>query len=236
MSDSYRSITLIHSGVPCSDGAGVRLNRYIGSPQLDTLDPFLMLDFFFSEDAMMRMAEDLAYYKDEEDFEYDENFSKNLGRVIGAERVETLLFDLENYFEYSKFPDEMKHSIVFAKTKLKWDNENKAYVAKGDIWLGNIYDSELNALLEGYIIIEKGRNSDILTIYLQTEFYDEYYFQYKNGVMRAWSTNPDFTTAITEVSDGKRRLEGKKGAKPYRYMTAPEDVTEKFRKMAKKKY
>ena len=96
--------------------------------------------------------------------------------------------------------------------------------------------SELNALLEGYIIIEKGRNSDILTIYLQTEFYDEYYFQYKNGVMRAWSTNPDFTTAITEVSDEKRRAKGKKGTNPYRYMTAPEDVTEKFLKDVKKKY
>ena len=91
-------------------------------------------------------------------------------------------------------------------------------------------------LLKIYGTVKKGRNSDILTIYLQTEFYDEYYFQYKNGVMRAWSTNPDFTTAITEVADGKRREKGKKGAKPYRYMTAPEDVTEKFLKIAKKKY
>ena len=54
--------------------------------------------------------------------------------------------------------------------------------------------------------------------------------------MRSWSTNPDFTTKITEVGDRKRRAEGKKGVKPYRYMIAPEDVTEKFLKMAKKKY
>ena len=54
--------------------------------------------------------------------------------------------------------------------------------------------------------------------------------------MRAWSTNPDFTTAITEVSDGKRRAKSKKGTKPYRYMTAPEDVTEKFLKSVKKKF
>ena len=33
-------------------------------------------------------------------------------------------------------------------------------------------------------------NSDILTIYLLTEFEDEYYFQYKNSVMKAWSTIP----------------------------------------------
>jgi redox-sensitive bicupin YhaK (pirin superfamily) len=34
------------TGTPASDGAGVRLNRVIGSPQLPDLDPFLLLDEF----------------------------------------------------------------------------------------------------------------------------------------------------------------------------------------------
>jgi len=33
-------------GVPASDGAGVRLTRVIGSPELEMLDPFLLLDEF----------------------------------------------------------------------------------------------------------------------------------------------------------------------------------------------
>ena len=33
-------------GIPASDGAGVRLTRVIGGPQLDMLDPFLLLDEF----------------------------------------------------------------------------------------------------------------------------------------------------------------------------------------------
>lgn len=44
---------LIHSstfGQPTSDGAGVRLTRYIGTPALRNLDPFLLLDFFESDD------------------------------------------------------------------------------------------------------------------------------------------------------------------------------------------
>jgi redox-sensitive bicupin YhaK (pirin superfamily) len=32
--------------MPASDGAGVRLTRVIGTPQLEMLDPFLMLDEF----------------------------------------------------------------------------------------------------------------------------------------------------------------------------------------------
>ena len=44
-----RTVLKIISGVATSDGAGVSLTRYIGSTQLDHLDPFLMLDFFESD-------------------------------------------------------------------------------------------------------------------------------------------------------------------------------------------
>jgi hypothetical protein len=71
---------------------------------------------------------------------------------------------------------------------------------------------------------------------LQTELYDEYYFKYENGVMKAWSTNIDFTTAINKVDAGKRKAERLKGVSPYRYMSDNDDVTEKFLKNIKKKY
>src|SRR5512139_2547542 len=37
-------------GLETSDGAGVRLTRFIGTPTLDMFDPFLMLDAFKSDD------------------------------------------------------------------------------------------------------------------------------------------------------------------------------------------
>ncbi len=43
---STRSIARIVRGMPTSDGAGVKLTRVIGQPQLTDLDPFLMLDEF----------------------------------------------------------------------------------------------------------------------------------------------------------------------------------------------
>ncbi|MFC7301439.1 pirin family protein [Cognatiluteimonas weifangensis] len=44
-------VARIVRGVPTSDGAGVKLTRVIGSPQLDMLDPFLMLDEFGTDRA-----------------------------------------------------------------------------------------------------------------------------------------------------------------------------------------
>jgi redox-sensitive bicupin YhaK (pirin superfamily) len=47
---SSREIKRIVTGQETSDGAGVRLRRVIGGPQLPQLDPFLLLDHFVSDD------------------------------------------------------------------------------------------------------------------------------------------------------------------------------------------
>ena len=49
MTTTERRVATIVTGQPASDGAGVRLNRVIGTPQLDHLDPFLLLDEFKSD-------------------------------------------------------------------------------------------------------------------------------------------------------------------------------------------
>ncbi|MGH8041536.1 MAG: pirin family protein [Rudaea sp.] len=47
----WRQVQRIVRGRPTSDGAGVKLTRVIGQPDLDMLDPFLMLDEFRSDSA-----------------------------------------------------------------------------------------------------------------------------------------------------------------------------------------
>jgi len=47
---NVRSVKQIVHGMPTSDGAGVKLTRVIGQPQMPDLDPFLMLDEFGTDD------------------------------------------------------------------------------------------------------------------------------------------------------------------------------------------
>ena len=49
MAMSERPIARLARGMPASEGAGVRIHRLIGTPQLRMLDPFLMLDYFDSD-------------------------------------------------------------------------------------------------------------------------------------------------------------------------------------------
>lgn len=45
-----RELLMLTPGIPASDGAGVRLTRIIGSPELNMIDPILLLDCFESDD------------------------------------------------------------------------------------------------------------------------------------------------------------------------------------------
>ena len=44
-----RRVLRLSTGMPTSDGAGVKLTRFIGTPQQPSIDPFLMLDAFGTE-------------------------------------------------------------------------------------------------------------------------------------------------------------------------------------------
>ena len=112
------------------------------------LDGFFMLDFFFSDEALAVMGQDLYDAPGDDMFEYDEKFSMNLKRVLGNDRGEVLLVDLEMKDDFSKFPEEMKHSIVFAKTNFKWDDENKAFISKGSLGVGSVFDKQVNSLVD----------------------------------------------------------------------------------------
>ena len=201
-----------------------------------TFDGFLMLDFDFSKEAMEIMAQDIFSAPGDEIFEYNKNYENNLSRIVGYDIKDELMIDLEMHDAFEKLPNSMNYSLSFTDIILSWDNKNKSFISENNIGLGSINNTQINGILEGYVLIEKGRNSDILTIYLQTEFYDEYYFVYKNGLMRAISTNPEFNLAISDLKDTKRKSKSIKGKAPYRYMLANEDAPEKFLKRIKKQF
>src|ERR1700761_5847637 len=53
---SEREVVGVVRGQPASDGAGVKLNRVIGTRALSELDPFLLLDQFGSDDPDAYLA------------------------------------------------------------------------------------------------------------------------------------------------------------------------------------
>ena len=51
MNTQTRELQALTSGLPVTDGDGVKMTRIIGTPELNMLDPFLLLDTFESDQA-----------------------------------------------------------------------------------------------------------------------------------------------------------------------------------------
>jgi quercetin 2,3-dioxygenase len=54
--DKTRSVARLVRGIPATDGAGVKLNRVLGTQALPAVDPFLMMDEFRSDDPSAYIA------------------------------------------------------------------------------------------------------------------------------------------------------------------------------------
>ncbi|MEE2699987.1 MAG: hypothetical protein VYD71_01315 [Bacteroidota bacterium] len=198
---------------------------------------FLLLDFFFSEKALEIMAEDIFLSPGIENFDFTSEFyGKTLGRIVGKEEAEMLLLEMETRAEFVDFPKALDQTLSFTDLLLQWDAKEKAFISKGSIGLGNMGEYQLNSYLnDSYIKIKKGRNNDILTIFLVTESYESYYFNYKSGVMRARSSNPAFNEVIQELGEGKRKAPHKGGIPAFRYQIAPEQSVDRFVKEMEKR-
>ena len=66
-------------------------------------------------------------------------------------------------------------------------------------------------------LVKKG-SGDVLTIYLEVDKNNWYFFTYTRGIMQAISSNADFNSAITETKPDKRKAKGTKTEGPYQYM------------------
>jgi uncharacterized protein YlbG (UPF0298 family) len=181
------------------------------------------------------MAENIFEAYGVADFIFGEFYSKTLARLVGKEISEELIIDMEELEDFKNFPKELNKTITFTDITLVWSDKHQAYINKGKIGVGNIYDSQLNSVMDGWVRLSKKGGLDVLNILLKTEYGDVYFFEYKNNVMFSYSNNDDFNNLLIEMKAKKRRAEERKGKPPYRFVYCNEERMEQFEKEMRKK-
>ena len=248
--DSLSNIFTINENTCQSDAEGdIDLNMDFGQLKVKSigfvnrdeknnkteLQMFLMLDFMFNKKALALMSENIFEAYGVADFVFGEFYSKTLARLVGKERSEELIIDMEELEDLKKFPKELNKTITFTDITLIWSDKDQAYINKGKIGVGNIYDSQLNSVMDGWVRLSKKGGLDVLNILLKTEYGDVYFFEYKNNVMFSYSNNDDFNNLLIEMKAKKRRAEERKGNPPYRFVYCNEERMEQFEKEMRKK-
>jgi hypothetical protein len=176
----------------------------------------MVIDFFFENSAIKKMAKDFEIYLGslspvplEGDL-----FNHGLIELLGKERGDKAISELNLNGTYKRFPDELEKNIVLNDVKLTYNKRYKGFVSEGMLGVGNILKTEIFRYMNGFVAIKKdkrGKDKDVLDIYLEADANTWYYFNYFNGRLLALSSNDQFNKSIKELKGKSKKMEVDKG-------------------------
>jgi hypothetical protein len=123
--------------------------------------------------------------------------------LLGKEDYERLKSEHELLGKYRKFPDELLRSIFLADVSLKWDSANRAYVSYGSIGIASVGKNQVNRSAKGIIEFSRKRNGDDFTVYLELSPNDWFFFNYRNKILVALSSDFTFNDILREEAQSR---------------------------------
>ncbi len=181
-------------------------------------DLLMSLDFFFSDKAIKIISNSLEQYYDLEPVDITrETVFKALYGILSKEKADKLISDITMYGFIKKYPSELKHTLLLTDVQFKWDSETKSYISQGPIGIGSINKAQINKYVNGYIEIVKKRSGDEITVYLEPEESEWYFFNYRRGIMQIISSDKIFNEIIRETKPEDRKMKTKGKEMSYSY-------------------
>lgn len=192
----------------------------------------MVLDFFFAQQALDRLSEDMQISELGSLDVNSPTFRSFLTHLIGETEAGAFLEELNLTGQVKRMPDAFNKPIIFNNMKMVWDRKLKSFISEGKIGIAAIQGKIVNRTIDGYIEIGKRRTGDVLNIYLELNPLVWYYFSYSNGIMQAISSNNEFNSILASLKESKRTLPGKSGEMDYQYIiSTPEARMAFMRKM-----
>lgn len=199
------------------DAAGSVVNREFDNSFI--FDMVMIVDFFFINSALEKMASQINEKTSLDAVEYDRPiFERSIRELMPREDADKMISQLNLTGTLRRTPAELNKSIVITDVKFKWIKEKNAYRSISRIGVANILKEQVNKYVEGTIEIVKKRSGDIVTIYLEIDPNNWYFYTYSRGIMQAISSNDPFNNYIQEMKTDKRKMEVPKGQEPYQFM------------------
>lgn len=191
-------------------------NHYL-IPDSAIFNTMFTLDFFFDDNAMDKMSEAIIATPDLKPITFGQTYEKGLRELLGKEKADKLISQVNLYGQFKKFPDELKKSFFFTDVVMKWNTSTKSYLSVGKIGISNINKTQVNKYVNGRIELIRKKGGDILNVYLELDGSNWYFFSYTRGLMQSISSNDQFNNIIKELKADKREKKGEKGEGNYQF-------------------
>lgn len=172
------------------------------------IDQVISFDFYFNSAALKYVGDKIL----EDNMLKGVNLTndkvrKVFSRQLGAKKAKEVLDDLYNYGSLSKVPKELKATFFISDVSMSWDESTGSFVSNGPIGITFMGDQLINRSVNGKIELVKKRNGDDLTIYIELDKKNYFFFQYSRNVMQAFSGQEDFNNLIKDEELKKRQIE-----------------------------
>jgi hypothetical protein len=194
-----------------------------------TLRTMLAFDFYFSEEALTMMKDELRMIPTLNAVDISSDFyRKGMINMFGEETAAGINTDLGLYGTLRSIPKGFNYEIVLNDVNLYWDEYNSSFRSVGPIGIGFIGTQPMNVYVDGYIEIQRRRTGDMFDIYLKADNSTWYYFSYIRGNMMAQAGNNNFNVLISTEKLSKRKHPNSTVREPYSYMISVEDRLPRF--------
>lgn len=180
---------------------------------------YMGVDFFFNEECLRIMADRLiTHFPPLDAVFYGTEYEKALIEVVGKEQTTKLIQELNLYGSFKKFPKELQKTLFLTDVELTWNAETGSYRYKGFLGISSVGKFQVNRMVYGLVELKKKRNGDELSIYFEPSDDSWFFFNYKRGMLGAYSSHDDFNAQIRDTKDDKRTKKAEKGKPKITYV------------------
>jgi hypothetical protein len=156
----------------------------------------LALNFPFYEDAMTKFTTQLTSTNLQGLVFSTSPYLEAMKSLLGKKEFDKIKSEMEMVGRFKRFPDELIHTIFLADLKLKFDTLSKSWISYGPIAIGCVGKVQVNKYVNGILEFQKKKNGDEFTFYFELNKNDWYFFNYRNNILMALSSNTSFNDAV----------------------------------------
>lgn len=194
-----------------------------------TIDAIMGLDFFFSQEALAMMAEDLRLVPSLKPVNLNSELNtKGMQDMFGTQAATRIKEEMSMFGTSRNMPGEFNYELFLNDVKLYWNETTSSFRSKGKIGIGFVGMQPINLYVDGYIEIQRRRSGDMIDVYLKANDATWYYFSYFRGVMMTQSGNNNYNSLISDAKANARKHPESSVRVPYSYMIAVEDRLSRF--------
>jgi hypothetical protein len=192
------------------------------------INVMIPIDFYFADEALKIMSDNVLLNTALSTGQGNaNNYERSLTELVGKEKADKMLGDLNLYGSFKKVPDELRHTLMLTDVKLVYNKIERTFQSTGPIGISIIDKEYVNKYVKGTLEVAYKRTGNALTLYFDLDNKSWFYFNYTRGLMQAISSASTFNEAIEKVKPEKR-VRKEKDQPDYEYMLSTDRAAKNF--------